>query len=244
MSVETPKNLDLIEKSTQEELSQLKFQVEKPQKNKKFRLEKTFSDKEKRNWKVYGYTLEGWEDYEKLEGIYHNMNEKIYTNLLPNRNFCDENWNPIKNVKLKKWEKVYIRIPDRDKVDSVPEMTMSDIKKLKEDQIKDIFASYQEYSGSDATPNKWSKYEHADKNWDYIMINGKKLYIQYPFSKNLRLLSGQPCILVSEMEWYVGEIFIWQYDWTNFNWVRYGYNNEGKKILERGIIKLWKEWFL
>jgi hypothetical protein len=34
MSVETPKNLDLIE-STQEELSQLKFQVEKPQKNKK-----------------------------------------------------------------------------------------------------------------------------------------------------------------------------------------------------------------
>ena len=54
MSVETPKNLDLIE-STQEELSQLKFQVEKPQKNKK-KFEYLNKSKNE-DYDVYSYKL-------------------------------------------------------------------------------------------------------------------------------------------------------------------------------------------
>ncbi len=306
MSVETPKTIDIIE-STQEDLLQLKSQVEKPQNNKKnfeylnksknkdydvyryklytpgiklskqavikyledemckqfwwypewcqftdanwkeitknwfenwdyvylripqFRVVKKFSDKEKRNWKVCGYRLKGWEDYEELEGIYHNMSEEEYTYLLPGRNFCDKDWKPIKNPELKKWNMVYIKIPNMDVEDNVPEMTMADIDNLSENQVKDIFDSYQELSGSDAIPNKWSKYEHADKKGKYIMIKGKKLYIQYPFSKNPRLLSGQPRILVEVMEWNVGQILIWQYDWKKFHWVEYGFDSSLRK---------------
>lgn len=184
-----------------------------------------YKDEQNRHWKIYSYTLKFWWNYRWIDEKYRNQfwtYEDMYS-LLPGRNFCDKNGkNYDENYGYKsfnKWETVYVKVPDVDVIDSIPEMTMNEINNLSNEQIKQIFASYEEFSGSDARRNWWSKYEHADKKWNYIIINGKKLYIWYEYWDLNVLNSKKPCVLLDFHEGWLEKLAIWKYDWEKFNWI-------------------------
>lgn len=191
-----------------------------------FNFIKKYKDNQNRNRKIYSYTLKYWWYDTWIENKYYNKFWQ-WESLLPNRNFCDNNWNIIKtDGYFDKWETVYIRVPNRDIIDNIPEMTMSEIEKLSNNEVKKIFDSYQEFIGFDTRWNRGSRYEHADKNWDYIMINGKKLYIQYEYWNHNILKNQRPCILIEGVEGGVDVIRIWRYNWKIFHWIRYNYYDE------------------
>ena len=164
---------------------------------------------------------------------------------MPGRNFCDKNGNLITEgydeydwyQRFEEWETVYLRVPDREMVDNVPEMTMDDIINLPDDEIRRIFESYEQFWGSDSRGNWWSIYEHADKNWDYIMINGKKLYIQYSYGDHSVLDNRRPCFMPDFHEWGIMNIAMWKCDWEDFYWV-VGYYDS----ISRWAMKM-KEWW-
>lgn len=182
----------------------------------KFSFIKNMKDNQNRNWKIYSYTLLSWWNDRWIEDKFQNQFWAYKQYLLPGRNFCDKNWNNINKRNFSKWETVYIKVPNRDIVDNVPQMTISDIKKLSDDKVKNIFNNYKKFEWWDASPSRWSLYEHADKNWRYLLINGKKLYY---YTKN-KYINKQPCYFVDECEGVVDSIVMWQYDWKNFDCVQ------------------------
>ena len=231
-------NDDLI----QESLMDLKKEVEamKPTESLpwEFKLIKRMKDKEKRNWKMYSYTLESWGNYRWIDSKYMEKTND-FVHLLPGRNFCDISWNIISKREFSKWETVYIKVPDTDVFDEVPKMTLEDIKNLSDTDIRMLYDSYQEFSGSDAEAHRGSMYEHADQGWKYVMFKGKKIYIQYFFLDHTRLINKEPCFLVSEGEGCVDYIAIWRYDWKIFDWVDCDYD----KSIRRWNIELHDSWY-
>jgi len=193
-----------------------------------FNFIKNMKDKKNRNWKIYSYTLKYWWSDRWIEDKYESKFRE-YVALLPGRNFCDKDWNVVKtNGYFDQWETVYIRVPNTDVVDSVPEMTIDDIYKLSDDEIGKIFDSYFEFVGSDASGNRWSIYEHADKNWEYVMINGKKLYIQYLWGDHSIMKKWKPCLLLDFVEGWLDEFALWRYNWNKFEGIGCDIYNGGK----------------
>ncbi len=95
---------------------------------------------------------------------------------------------------------------------------MDEIEKLSDNEIKKIYNNYLGFIDSDSG---FRRYEHADKNWDYIMINGKKLYVQYLYWDHRIFKSQKPCILYENHEGGRSRIRIWRYNWENFHWIEY-----------------------
>lgn len=193
-----------------------------------FKLIKKMKDEEKRNWKIYSYTLKSWGSYRQIQAEYvEKLNDPI--SFSPERNFCDISWNNIPKREFSKWETIYIKVPDTDVFDEVPKMTLEDITNLSDVDIRKMYNSYTSF-------DELSIYEHADKGWDYVMFNGKKVYIEYYYANHTRLLAGEPCFLP---DFHNGNMTIWEYDWKNFNWVYC----DDKGSVKRWIIEIDDGWY-
>ena len=224
MSLETKNLQDSIAESTQEELSQLKSQVEKPQ-NDQVEISqnetgfKYIGESKDKKYYIYKHTIPKWLLVPK--NMVTEMANKYFWKVYKNIQFTDSTWREKKgNLK----GDVYLRIPKKESVDrlsgknvvdTTPEMTQEDIKEISDEQIKDIFASYvwNEWS-------KWSKYEKEDKYGKYVIINSKKLYIKYQYrGYNPEFkLPKKPYLFVQYDDGDVTYILIGQWDWKNFNW--------------------------
>lgn len=215
----------------------------------KFKFIKKMKDNQGRNRKIYSYIMLHWGNDTWIENRF--VNQVWPASLLPGRNFCDKNWNITKRgyhnsdftpyQQFGKWEKIYIRVPDMDIVDNIPEMTMDDINRLSSNEIKKITDSYETFCGSDARWHRWSIYEHADKNGVYIMMNGKKLYIQYLFGDHRIMKSKKPCVLLEFHEGGLVWMKMWKYDWKVFRGI--DINVDYWEILRRWIIELDEYWY-
>lgn len=183
-----------------------------------FTFVKKMKDKQNRNWKIYKYTLAyWWTDRWVTEQFNKKVSNVSFSDqLAAGRNFCDENWNITEkgsnadNLRFDKWETIYIRVPDRDVVDNIPEMTMDDIYKITDTELNKIFETYEN--------DRRSPYQHADKKWDYIMVNGKKLYAEPVFWQWEVVKKEKPCVIFvasDGCQWF----YMWRYDWKKFNWV-------------------------
>ena len=214
-----------------------------------FNFLKKITDQQNRNWKVYSYTLLNWWNDRWIENVYQDKMWQYDQFLLPGRNFCDQYGNIVSEAgnewwvyqNYRKWETVYIRVPDREVVDNVPEMTIDEIKKLSDDDVRKVFASYEQFAGSDDSANRWSIYEHADKNWDYVMFNGKKVYVQYRFWDSPILKENTPFLLLGFHNGWLEELQIWIYDWVDFDWISCYSSNEWESI-ERWVMKMDDIW--
>ena len=137
--------------------------------------------------------------------------------------FCDKNGNRIWKEKFAKWETIYYKEPNTDIIDPTPEMTMNEIMRISDNDIKQILDHY--------TSGRKLYVEHIDKKWDYVIINGKKLY-HYPpnfiVSKNTRIWVSEntPYINVEEHEW-PGNVYwfaIAMKKWNKLNWIYCDYD--------------------
>ena len=187
-----------------------------------------YVDGSNRGWRIFSYKFYSWWTYDSVASKYI---EKMYSStdlpdmyLLPGRNFCDKNWktlsaSEIKWKKFTKWDIVYIKVPNTHVVDKVPSISYNEIMNLSLRDLANILNSYKQFTGSDISPHKWSLIEHADWAWKYIMINWKKLYIQYDDSF-MKYKIAKTCIVLHETEGYIDCVSLWRYDWKkDFNWV-------------------------
>ena len=205
MSIEALNNQN--ENLFQENLYELKNQIiqwqqkdkEKKESKKvpwKFEYIWNKKDKEGRSWKFYSYTFVQWGTLEWV------INKRTGTHDLSFDNFCDKDWNKTKKEKFKKWETVYIKIPNIDIINPTPEMNSDEIMWLSKEKLHQIYSSYDRMI------------THQDKNWFYIIINKKKLY--FTAGKDLQNNRTYIDINAGEGDNYIS---IWKKNWNKIMWV-------------------------
>lgn len=129
-----------------------------------------------------------------------------------------ENWVETK-VELRSLTEEITREKSKERIDNAPEITMDDINKLSDKEVINIFNWFK--------VNREKAYhlnQKTDKNWDYIIVKGKKLYIQYYFWDHNILKSQKPCLMAQNYYGAVDSIMIWKYSWkwkNYIDWIEY-----------------------
>ena len=187
-------------------------------------------DKNWCNWKYRSYTFAQWwnrawaclkMDKEFSEWWnYQFKNISVYE-------LCDKNGNKLTKNRFNKWEQVYYREANTDIIDQIPEMTLDDIMKLSDNDIKKLYNC--------ASARWWYKFEwylnHCDKKWGFTVINGKKIY--FPDRINQCKWNNVVC----SMDGWEGDIYcitLFAKIWNEYRWIHY----DGEDKIYRWRIKV------
>lgn len=165
-------------------------------------------DKENRNWKFYSYTFSQWGT------IWWVMN-KFESQLWMSTDyykFCDKDGKRLTKEYFNKWETIYYKAPNTDIIDPTPEITIEEVMNLSNEKIMDLWlrSNYCELT----------KINHEDKNWNYSILNGKKVYLNLDPKK---CKNGRVYFFVEAHETAsnVYSISIFKKEWNKFRWIYY-----------------------
>ncbi len=236
MTVETLNNSneDLI--SFQEDLANLKNEIDKPWEVKYL--------KESKDWKykIYRYMLVKW-------GTKWWIKKKYIEQIWPWvewTQFTDKHWKEIEKNNFEKWEVVYLRVPKNEKkenqndnIDSTPDRTSDEIMKLPKSILNELLDKY--------TLRKKYKSYH-DKIWEYIILNRKKVYIIYMHSGELS--KSENFIIENKaffrMEWadgsHINYVQIIKKVWKEYLWVS-KYEDDWQPVYRWKFIRSRDEWW-
>jgi len=168
-------------------------------------------DKMNRNWKWYSYTFSQW-------GTIWWVMDKFESQLWLRADydkFCSKNGQKLNKEYFDKWETIYYREANTDIIDSTPIMTLDEIMKLSDNDLRQIL----KHQSGEA--NKASCFWRNDKKGWYMVINGKKLYKFDPnFSKeNTSYIDVE----AHESATNVYGIAIAKKTWNKYRWVYIDY---------------------
>lgn len=125
-------------------------------------------DKENKDRKVYKYTFAKWGN---LEWVMNKVNEQINRTSRHPIKFCDENLKELSKKNFNKWETVYIKVPNLDVVNNLPEMNIDEIMNLSDNDIIQIMNDLSDCEEKNIN-------EFYDKKWTFRIIYGKKFYLE------------------------------------------------------------------
>ncbi len=165
-------------------------------------------DKQNRNWKFYSYTFTQWGN---IWWAMNKFDSQLWKNTRYER-YCDMNWNKLKKEWFNKWETIYYKEPNTDIIDPTPEITIEEVMNLSNEKIMDLWLrSY--YC-------ELTKINHEDKNWNYSILNGKKVYLYFDPKK---CKNGRVYFFVEahETAGNVYSISIFKKEWNKFRWIYY-----------------------
>ena len=176
----------------------------------KFKFIRNSMDKKNNSWKVYKYTFEYWWN---LWWVMKKRRSQIWDEI-SEKNFCDENGNRLREYWFEKWETVYIKVPDWEIMDKIPEMTLDEIMALSDDDLNRVF------------DNLCSPYSEIPQNFQfdteswittpYYIINNRKIYWDYgEIEKNRAYIN----IEVHEADYNVYNFAIYKKVWNTLRWV-------------------------
>lgn len=188
-------------------------------------------DKKNKNWKQYSYTfVQGgtieWVDDKRIAKFKDNIHDHLY------RFYCDKNWNKLNKKRFNKWETIYIREPNIDIIDPTPDMTINEIMSISDNDLKNILYECDTYKNYELS-NK-----HRDKLWEFIKINGKKVYILNALGSqnNNNLSNTKACIDYTTHE--TTYISIIKKVWNNYRWISWG-NTWDDRVYRWNFKKYW-----
>ena len=165
-------------------------------------------DKEKRNWKFYSYTFSQWGT---IWWVMNKFESQLWKDTRYER-YCDMNWNKLKKEWFNKWETIYYKEPNTDIIDPTPEITIEEVMNLSNEKIMDLWlrSNYCELT----------EINHEDKNWNYSILNGKKVYLNLDPKK---CKNGRVYFFVEAHETAsnVYSISIFKKEWNKFRWIYY-----------------------
>ena len=164
-------------------------------------------DKKNRSFKWYSYKFAQWWT---IWWVMDKFESQLWKSTFYEK-FCDKNGNPLKKEWFAKWETIYYKEPNTDIIDPTPEMTINEIMKMSDNDVKQLYKYF--------SWQNWNLYnQHQDKKWWYIIINGKKLYETRWSSE---ITENKPFINtdVAESSTNVYQISLWIKKWNKFQWI-------------------------
>ena len=228
--------------SIQENLMKLKNSIQEQKESKripwKFEYIKSTKDSQNRNRKLYSYTfLQWWTIWwvadKRKDQMWWYLSERIYT-------ICDKNWNEIKRNRFSRWETIFIKVSNTDIIDPTPEMSLTEINKLSNNEIiwifkqMDNFIDLRLYHDINWIIDKTNANIHEDKKWTFIKIKNKKLYIN-----NIRQTWKQWAVIsCNTSDQCLNYIVIWIQKWSNIQGIKYErFPNKWHKNFEKWTFK-------